>query len=122
MVVQFYLENDDHTYIYGGRLFTAEVDDSTGEMLEPYIRKASPVKTIRYYPSKRLFVVYINNIITELIFVMTCWSDDYKAYVIFNNIATSLKECYHGRPNITPIACNIDFSNYIRDNGLAVNI
>lgn len=120
MIVQFYLENDDYTYIYGGRLFKAEVDATTGEKLEPYIRKASSTKTIRFYPSKRLFVVYMNNIISELIFVMTCWSDDYKAYVVNDNIATSFKECYHGRPNPNPTACNIDFTEFIRDNGLVV--
>ena len=51
---------------------------------------------------------------------MTCWSDDYKAYVVDDNIATSFKECYHGRPNPNPTACNIDFTEFIRDNGLVV--
>lgn len=118
MIVQFYLEEDDYTYIYGGRLFKAEFDPVKNEFLEPYTRKASPIKTIKFYPSKNLFVVHTNNVITELIFVMTCWSDDYEAYVIQNNIGTSYMECYHGLKKIAPILCNIDFTDYIRVNNL----
>ena len=118
-MIDFYLEEDDFTYIYGGKLFKAELDPNTNKMIEPYIHIASSDKIVKFYQSKYLFVVYTNNIITEMIFVMTCWSDDYKAYNIQNNIATSYKECYHGRIKTTPIACNIDFTNYIRENELA---
>lgn len=121
MIVKFYLEEDDHTYIYGGRLFEAEFDPETKQMFEPYVRRASPIKTIKFYPSKNVFIVYMNKKITELIFVMTCWSDDYKAYMIQDNRAISCKECYHGRRKIAPTPCDIDFTHYIRDNGFEMD-
>lgn len=121
MIVEFYLEEDDHTYIYGGRLFKAEFDPETKQMLEPYVRRASPTKTIKFYPSKKVFIVYMNNKITELIFVMTCWSDEYTAYMIHDNKAISYTECYHGFPKITPTPCDVDFTDYIRDNGLEMD-
>ena len=118
MIRQFYLEPDDHTYHYGGELFEAEYNAETKEFYEPYIRRASKTKTIKFYPSKNLFVVYVASIIKELIFVMTCWSDDYKAYKLNKNIAFSYKECYHGRRAFNPTQCNIDFTEFIRKNEL----
>jgi hypothetical protein len=118
MMRLFYLEPDDHTYIYGGDLFEAEYNPETKELLEPYTRKGSSYKTIRFYPSKNLFVVYVNKVIKELIFVMTCWSDDFKAYKLHNNIATSYRECYHGRRNPKSFPSNVNFTEYIEKNEL----
>jgi hypothetical protein len=119
MIRQFYLEPDDHTYYYGGELFEAEYNSETDTYAEPYIRRASKTKTIKFYPSKDLFVVYVNNIIKELIFVMTCWSDDFRAYKLDDKkLASSYRECYHGRRKINPVQCNIDFTEFIRENEL----
>ena len=117
MMRQFYLENDDYTYIYGGKMFSAEFDDNDTP-IEPYVRKLAPKKIVKFYPSKNFFVVYVNSIITELIFVMTCWSDDYTAYSIVNNKAITYTECYHGKINKRPQNCDIDFSEFIAKNGL----
>lgn len=122
MIRQFYLEPDDNTYHYGGELFEAEYNPETNKFSEPYVRKASQIKTVKFYPSKNLFVVYVNNIIKELIFVMTCWSDDYKAFKLVNNISTSYRECYHGRKQINPIPCHINFADYIRENELEMSV
>jgi hypothetical protein len=117
MMRQFYLENDDYTYIYGGKMFSAMFDEKNTP-IEPYIRKLSPKKIVKFYPSKNLFVVYVDTIITELIFVMTCWSDDYRQYNIIDNNATTYTECYHGKRNNQLQKCNIDFNKFIVENGL----
>lgn len=122
MIRQFYLEPDDHTYHYGGDLFEAEYNPATKKYIEPYVRRATRTKTVKFYPSKNLFVVYVNNIIKELIFVMTCWSDDYHAYKIENNISSSYQSCYHGRKQLKPTICNIDFTEYIRKNDLEMKV
>lgn len=122
MMRSFYLEEDDNTYIYGGDLFEAEYNPETDELLEPYIRRASKSKTIKYFPSKNLFVVYVNQNIREIIFVMTCWSDDFRAYKVVDNISTSYRECYHGRRNKEDKPCDINFSDFIRDNGLEMKV
>lgn len=118
----FYLEEDDDTYIYGRKLFKANFDEEKQVYIEPYYRKESYSRKIRYYPSKHLFVVYTDDIITEIIFTMVCWSDDYKAYSIKDNISTSYRECYHGRIKINPVECNINFSGFIEENDLAVKV
>jgi hypothetical protein len=116
MIRQFYLDTDDNTYIYGGKMFSANYEND--KFVEPYIRKLSPKKNVKFFPSKNIFVVYIDNIITELIFVMTCWSDDYRAYNIINNRAITYTECYHGKKNNKLQTCNIDFSEFIAKNEL----
>jgi hypothetical protein len=123
MIRQFYLEPDDNTYYYGGELFEAEYNPETDELYEPYVRKASKSKTVKFYPSKNLFVVYVNNIIKEIICLMTCWSDDFRAYKLDDKkIASSYRECYHGRRKINPVPCNIDFTEFIRDNDLEMKV
>lgn len=115
-IEEFNLETDDDTYIYGGLKFTAESID--GELIEPYTHIESDTRIVEFYRSKNLFVVYDNNRISELIFTMTCWSDDYKAYKLRDNIAYSYTECYHGRRCNTPKDCNIDFTEFIAESGL----
>jgi hypothetical protein len=123
MIRQFYLEPDDNTYYYGGELFEAEYNPETDELYEPYVRRASKSKTVKFYPSKNLFVVYVNNIIKEIICLMTCWSDDFKAYKLDDKkIASSYRECYHGRRKINPVPCNIDFTEFISDNDLEMKV
>ena len=112
----FFLEENDDTYLFSNLEFTAECDGDI--LLEPYTHKETDTKTIKYYPSKNLFVAYDNNIIVQMVFTSTCWSDDYEAYNIENNIGVSYTECYHGKPNFTAKECNKDFSNFIRENNL----
>jgi len=116
-IQEFILEKDDDTYIYGGLKFHAHVNDD-GDLVEPFIHTESDSKIVKYYSSKNLFVVYVDNRITELIFTMTCWSDDYKAYEIKDNVAYSITEYYHGRCSKHKQSCNFDFTEFITDNNL----
>lgn len=112
----FILENDDDTYIYGGLIFSAEFKNNA--FIEPFIHKESDTKIIKYYKSKKLFVVYEKNIIIQLIFTSICWSDDFQAYNIENNIGLSYVECYHGIPDYKIKLCNKDFTEFILSNNL----
>jgi hypothetical protein len=49
---------------------------------------------------------------------MTCWSDDYTSYKINDGIAYEYDENYHGHPSKRNEPCNIDFTGFIRENGL----
>lgn len=118
VIQRFILEKDDDTYIYGGLEFYAECIDN--HLIEPYIHNETETKIIKYYKSKNLFVVYINNEIKQLIFTLTCWSDDFSLYNIENNIAISYKKTYHfnGKRIYDNNVCNIDFTDFIVDNCL----
>ena len=116
-MVKYYLEIDDDTYIYGNKYFKCKYCKETETYIQPYIRKENG-KTIKFFRDKRFFVVYENGLLIEIIATMTCWSDDYIAYKIRDNIAYELDENYHGRPVKRKEQCNIDFSGFIRNNDL----
>lgn len=119
MLRKFYLENDDYTFIYGGLMFEAEYDESSDTFKEPYIRKEKYNKVIKFYPSKKFFITYDeDNMIDRIVFVMTCWSDDYIDYAVYNKKGIYYHECYHGKINKKRIECDIDFSDFIAKNGL----
>jgi len=113
---EFLLDDDEDTYIYGGLKFTAQSIE--GELVEPYIHMETENKCIKFYRTKRFFVVYVDNSITEIIFTMTCWSDDFKAYKLKDNIAHSFSERYHGIYSTENKLCDIDFTDFITENGL----
>lgn len=118
MLRSFYLEEDDSTFIYGGLQFKAEYDDVNNKYLEPYIRKDSG-KTIKYFRSKNIFVTYDNkNKIERIVFTMTCWSDDYRDYAVYNNKGIYYYECYHGYIEKKRVECDVDFSKLIAEIGL----
>ena len=112
----FFLDNDDDTYIYGGLKFTSQYNKR--KLIEPYIHKETENKYIKFYRSKRFFVIYIDNYITEIIFTMTCWSDDFIAYKLKDNIAYSFSERYHGIYFTENQPCNINLTDFITDNCL----
>lgn len=117
-LVNYYIEADDDTYIYGDNMFQCEYDENTCEYKEPYIYKETDSKIVKYYRSKNFFVIYENNEISEIIKTMTCWSDDYQIYKIKNKIAYEYNEIYHGRPHINNKKCNIDFNDFILQHNL----
>jgi|694.fasta_scaffold42124_13 hypothetical protein len=118
MIYSFELEMDDDTYIYGGLQFEAEYDENKKVFLEPYTRREIDI-TIKYYPSKHLFVCYNeSDEIIRLVFTMTCWSDDFRDYTIRNNSAIMYDEVYHGRMRFKNKACDVDFNKFITENGL----
>ena len=114
--MKFILDSDDDTYIYGDLEFSAEFKD--GILIEPYVRIENESRYVKYYKSKNMFIVYENECISEIIFTMTCWSDDYKAYKIKDNIAYSYTEVYHGRVVKQNVECSDDFNQFIVENQL----
>lgn len=117
MFRSFYLEEDDNTFIYGGLVFKAEYDEINDKYLEPYIRHDAN-KIIKYYPSKNIFITYnSDNKIERIVFTMTCWSDDYRDYSLYNNKGIYYYECYHGIIQRRK-ECNVDFNEFIASNGL----
>jgi hypothetical protein len=100
-------------YMYGDLTYTVTLDE-TGKSVEPYVldfsvesEAFSPeekdlrenhdwAEKIWYYPSKDMFVVFYDGHVTEVILMMTCWSDDSITYYIENDVVVSYKENYHG--------------------------
>jgi len=117
ITVDYYLNADDDTYIYGDLMFQCEYDERTNTYIQPFIRKDGD-KIIKFYDDKHLFVVYENAEIVEITMTMSCWSDDYIVYKIKDRKAYKYHENYHGRPSKIDEPCDIDFSEFIRDNGL----
>lgn len=116
-MVRYFLNADDDTYIYGDKMFKCKVCKDTNAYIEPFIRKEKR-KIIKFYRKKQFFAVYENTVLTEIIRTMTCWSDDVIVYKIKDKFAYKYDETYHGRPYKKDEACCIDFSDFIRENGL----
>lgn len=98
MFVDIFIESDDDTYIYGDRNFKAIVND--GVVCEPYYLKDDD-KIISFYRSQGFFIVYVNDKIVNVIYTMTCWSDDFAKYTFNNGILLELFETSHGFRNVT---------------------
>jgi hypothetical protein len=116
-MIKYFLESDDDTYIYGDKIFKCKYCYKTNSYIQPFIRKEKK-KLIKFYRDKRFFVIYEDSKITEIIQTMTCWSDDYTSYKINDGIAYEYDENYHGHPSKRNEPCNIDFTGFIRENGL----
>jgi prepilin-type processing-associated H-X9-DG protein len=93
-----FVESDDNTYLYGDRYFKALSVD--GVLREPYYLKDND-EIIAFYPSQDLFVVYVNSNIVNVIYTMTCWSDDYAKYSFVDGVLTELFETSHGGRSVT---------------------
>ena len=115
---EFVLEAKDDTYIYGDLTFKADFDEEKQKFKEHYVREEDENSIVKYYPSKKLFVVYFDNDIVKIIFTSTCWSDDFVEYYVLNNVAFLCNENYHGRPRKTNYECNIDLTEFITKNNL----
>ena len=115
--VEVFIEIDDDTYIYGDNIYTIKKIDNV--LIEPYILVKDD-KIIKLFKSKQYFAVYNSNgLLVELIFVSTCWSDDFNAYKINENgIAYEITKVYHGRMIKENEQCNIDFNDFIAKNNL----
>lgn len=106
-----FIEDDDDTYIYGNRDYTVEIID--GVYIEPFIH-VELNKIIKFYRKENFFAIYENNILTEIIHTMTCWSDDIIAYKLRSDgIAYEYSEMYHGRPKEINKECNINLNAFI---------
>lgn len=117
-MIKYLLELDDDTYHYGNKIFMI-CCDKDGKHIEPYIRNEPNNRVVKYYKTKKFFVIYDNDIITEIIYVSTCWSDDHIAYCLGpDQIAYSVSEYYHGRPKHFYKECKVDLSDFITENGL----
>jgi hypothetical protein len=116
-MVKYFLYADDDTYIYGDKMFKCKYCYNTNTYIEPYYRKEKN-KLIKFYRKKQFFVIYEDCKITEIIFTMTCWSDDFSSYKLKDNVAYECDKNYHGRPFKRKEPCNIDFTEFIRENGL----
>ena len=97
MFVDIFIDSDDNTYIYGDRNYKAIVND--GVVCEPYYLKDDD-KIISFYPSQNLFIVYVNGNIVNIIYTMTCWSDDFAMYTFNDGILLELHETSHGFRNV----------------------
>jgi hypothetical protein len=115
MIVKYFLEADDDTYLYGDKMFECEFDGTS--YIQPFVRREGK-KLIKFYQDKHFFVVYEDGEITEIIRTMTCWSDDVIAYKIKNQVAYKFDEVYHGHPHVKDCECNIDFSEFIKEKGV----
>lgn len=116
-IVKYFLESDDDTYYYGDDTYECEFCEETNTYIQPFVRKENN-KLIKFYRNKRFFVIYENSKIIEIIYTMTCWSDDFVSYKIKDNVAYEYDKNYHGRPCNRNEPCNIDFSKFIQDNDL----
>ena len=116
-VVQYFLEADDDTYLFGDKMFKCEYDEKTNTHIQPFVRQENG-KIIKFYRNKNFFAVYENASLVEVIKTMTCWSDDVVAYKLKDGVAYEYDEVYHGRPYKKGEVCDIDFSDFIRANGL----
>ena len=115
-IVDYYMEIDDDTYDYGNLMY--KVRCVNGVHIEPYMREEENKKLIHFYRDKRFIVIYVNDIITEIIFTMTSWSDDVQAfYLCPNGISYKFYEIYHGSPRGFK-ECNDDFNEFIDKNNL----
>ena len=115
--VEVFIEMDDNTYIYGGNTYKIEKID--GVCIEPYILVEDNI-TVKYYRTDKYFAVYnMKNKLVEIIFVETCWSDDFIAYKVNEiGIAYERSKVYHGRPVEKNKQCNVDLNQFIADNKL----
>ena len=116
-VVQYFLEADDDTYIYGNKMFKCEYDEESNTYMEPFVRKEKG-KVIKFYREEQFFAVYENAVLTEIIKTMTCWSDDVVAYKLKDGVAYEYDEIYHGRPYKKGEVSNKDFGEFISKYGL----
>ena len=116
-VVQYFLEADDDTYIYGDKMFECQYVEETNTYIQPFVRQENE-KVIKFYRDKQFFAVYENAVLTEIIFTMTCWSDDIVSYNLKDGVAYEYNENYHGRPYKRNVVCNKDFSKFISEHGL----
>jgi len=117
-MIEYFLEMDDDTYYYGDKNFMVRCDKD-GKHIEPYIREEPNNRIVKFYRDKQFFVIYDNNIITEIIYVSTCWSDDIIAYKVRpDKIANYVTEYYHGQPRHIFKECSIDLSDFIAKNDL----
>jgi len=110
MMLNYFLEADDDTYIYGDKWYECEFKND--KPIQPFIRKEGN-KVIKFYRDKKYFIIYENEKVIEVIATMTCWSDDVKIFKIKDNIAYEFDENYHGRPYKRNEVCNIDFSKFL---------
>lgn len=112
MFIDVFVETDDNTYIYGDRYFKALAND--GVASEPFFLKDND-EIIAFYPSQNLFIVYIDSNIVNVIYTMTCWSDDYAKYTFNNGVLSELYETSHGVRNVTVSYLNNAVSNVVYD-------
>lgn len=117
-MIKYLLELNDNTYHYSNLIFMVECDKD-GKHIEPYIRKEPNNRVVKYYKEKKLFVIYDNDIITEIIHVSTCWDGDHISYNLGpDKIAYAETEYYHGCPKHLYKKCKINMSDFIAKNGL----
>jgi hypothetical protein len=105
---------DDDTYIYGGN--TYQIKQVDGVLVEPYLL-VEDGKLIKYFKSEHTFAVYDNEskVLTDLIFTMTCWSDDFTAYKVNESgIGYEVTKVYHGRLIEKNKKCNVDLNETIQ--------
>jgi hypothetical protein len=117
MVVQYFLNADDDTYIFGDEMFECEYNEETNTYIQPFIRQDGD-RIIKFYRDEQFFVVYKNAMLIEIVKTMTCWSDDVIHYKLNNGVAYEYDETYHGRPHKKGEVCDVDFSEFISKNGL----
>jgi len=110
--VEVFIEMDDNTYIYGDNTFEIEVVN--GEMVEPYLL-VHDNKLVKFYKSQNYFAIYnMDLILIELIFVSTCWADDFTAYKVNEiGIGYEVTKVYHGRMTEKNKNCNVDLNHII---------
>lgn len=117
-MVKHLLELNEDTYHYSNLIFMVRCDKD-GKHIDPYIRNEPNNRIVKYYKNKNFFVIYDNDIITEIIHVSTCWAGDHINYHLGpDQIAYAETEYYHGRPKHFYKECNIDLKQFIVDNEL----
>lgn len=96
--VDVLVESDDNTYLYGGRYFKALSVDSV--ICEPFFLKDNN-EIVAFYPSKDMFVVYVDGNISSVIYTMTCCSDDFAKFSFVDGILTEIFETCRGIDDVT---------------------
>ena len=113
-LVEVFIEMDDNTYIYGDN--TYQIKKVDGVLVEPYLLVQDD-KLIKYFKSNHTFAVYDikSETLIELIFTMTCWSDDFTAYKVNESgIGYEVTKVYHGRLIEKNKKCNVDLNETIQ--------
>jgi len=115
--VEIFIESDDNTYIYGDNMYMIKKVDNV--LIEPYILITDNI-IVKYFKSEQFFAIYnSDSLLIELVFVSTCWSDDFNAYKINEiGIAYEITKVYHGRMIKKNSQINVDFNEFIAKNNL----
>lgn len=93
-----YVYEDDYTYVYGGaHKFVNKDGIQVGPILFTKLSEPSlEYDFVYFYENRYLFICYKNNKIVEIVYTMSCWSDNYVLYYIEDDKVSRMFETIKG--------------------------